>query len=124
MPDQSTDETEEMMRVAMSLSDQDVAVLKLMSQNDRRAIIGRNETRGVRGGEMQAWYSINWCALGFTEHAVESICGKLYSFGLVAPLSASENRPPNNTFSVPINAYELLQKGRDFLDWSRSESKE
>jgi len=121
-PDQPTEDSEEMMRVAMNLSDRDVAALKEISLHDRKGMFGRIETRGVRGFEMKDWYSINWYALGFTEHEVESTCGKLYSFGLVAPLSSSDNRPPGNTFSVPLNAYELLQKGRDFLAWTSSEA--
>ena len=119
-PDRAAEDTEEMMRVAMSLSDVDVVVLGELARANEQVHAPRGESRGVRGSEMQAWDAVDFFRLGLTEHAVESKLGKLYSFGLVAPLNFTKNRPPGSTFGVPINAYELLKKGWNFIDWSHS----
>jgi hypothetical protein len=119
-PRTGADYAEEMMRIALELSERDVATLREIARHDARPAAG--ETRPVRGSEMQRWYSIDWYKLGFSEHEVESICGKLFGLGLLAPLLSAENRPPYSTSSVPVNAYELLHKGRDLLTYINSQA--
>lgn len=108
----SADAVEEMMRVAMDLSDVDVQLL-----NELVRIEGELLDQTGRAPRYQAWESWprgNW---GSTPNGdVESVFNKLESFGLVSRLA-----PPNNLNILADyqNRYSLLRKGLEFIKFVR-----
>jgi hypothetical protein len=106
-------ETEEMMRVAMDLTDQDVAVLRE---------IDRAQSKILKwSGGMAPMDPVNKCwkedppkVEGMSPAAVVSACEKLQSFGLVT-------RVDRNNFTLPLSVtpYGILEKGHDFVEYIR-----
>lgn len=122
-PSEGADTVEDLMKVASELSERDVAVLRLISDHDPVSRFHPSEARRlVRGTERDRWYKIDWNKGGFTAHEVESICGKLYGLGLLAPIRYARQEAPDAGLVVPLTPYELLKMGRDFLAYIRSEA--
>jgi hypothetical protein len=115
-PIPEADEVEEMMRIAMELSDRDILPLRELLAHYPLTLIEPIRSRLIRGQGIRAWDEVPWDKLGFSEHEIESTCAKLQSFGLLAVV----DRPAHmdtSTFSVPVHANELLQKGRRFVQF-------
>ena len=107
-PLDSVDDVEEMMRVAMALSDEEVRVLRQVckTQTAHGHAIERSQAQG-------SWQKNQWGSLGFKATQVQSICLKLQSFGLV-----SEVIPNNrNVFDKQIHSFALLPKGSAFIEY-------
>ena len=116
-PRDSADYVEEMMRVALELTGRDVALLReLLAVSPIR--FSRQLNRCFGGSAQSAWLRIQWEQIGLSVQDVESICGKLLSFGLVAALEM--NHSP--VLGEQRNTYELLQKGKVLLEYIRSEA--
>jgi hypothetical protein len=107
-PTMSADHVEEMMRVAMALSDREVTILRTIDAVQSSQL---NDGRVTRMQAIQCWNLSSMKAKGLTSGEVESACSKLQSFGLLRP---AEDRRANNLADQPI-AYGLLQKGHDFV---------
>jgi hypothetical protein len=113
IPAPSSDDVEEMMRIATELSDRDVWFLKelVRVQGTMLSPKGRVE----RYQAWNAWPSGIW---GMTaDGEIDSIFSKLESFGLVTRLA-----PPNNlNITADIqNRYGLLKKGSEFVRFVQS----
>ena len=116
-PRDGADHVEEMMRVALELAGRDVALLReLLAVSPIR--FSRQLNRCLGGSAQSAWLRIQWEQIGLSVQDVESICGKLLSFGLVAALEM--NHSP--VLGEQRNTYELLQKGKVLLEYIRSEA--
>ena len=117
-PGDGADHVEEMMRVAMELTDRDVALLREMARTHPNRH-SRNENRYPKGSAISVWDRQNWNERGYSEQEVESICCKLQSFGLVSSLDLG-NRNNRGPASSQQTGYEILQKGLDFVAYIRS----
>jgi hypothetical protein len=117
-PRDGSDYVEEMMRVAIDLTDRDVALLRDM-EGAHPLRLARSENRYIKGSAISVWEGLNWKERGYSEQEVESICCKLQSFGLVSSLDLSRRR---GTAASQKNGYEILQKGLDFVAYIRKRS--
>lgn len=110
------DYIEEMLRIATSLDERDVRVLREIvrvqgPQLDRnlgrvKHFTAHNATKGIVGSLRQE---------GFTQGELDSICAKLESFGLV-----SRTERNVNLISDDPTPYALLRKGLDFVEYIKS----
>lgn len=107
------DNVEEMMRVAMNLSDQDVGFLKELARIMGRAVAARG--RIERQNAYTIWESGSWGAR--IDPDLDSAFSKLESYGLVSRIA-----PPNNlNISADFqNRYALLKKGLQFTEMIKS----
>jgi hypothetical protein len=103
------DEIEEMMRVAMDLSDRDVSYLKELIRIEGDLLRVHNHI--PRYDAHMKWEQGFWG--GRTEPEIDSAFSKLESYGLVARIA-----PPNNQtlLSDYQNRYVLLKKGLHFAE--------
>jgi hypothetical protein len=102
------DEIEEMMRVAMELSDNDVRYLKELVRVEGRQMAGQGRIDRYSAYEM--WEHGFWGTRLDSE--LDSVFSKLESYGLVARI------PPPNNLNIMAdfqNRYVLLQKGLRFV---------
>jgi hypothetical protein len=115
-PSPVPDDVEEMMRIAMELGDRDILALSLIAES------ASGNSWADRLSWQHAWdlfKRVPWRARAFSDSDVESVCSKLASFGLLARLDI----PPNQNMTTSMhNGYELLQKGKAFLQFIRSEA--
>ena len=105
------------MRVALELAGRDVALLRELFRV-HPIKDSRQQNRCFGGSAQSAWLGIQWEQIGLSEQDVESICGKLHSFGLVGALDMQSSP----VLRVQRNTYELLQKGKDLIEYIRSEA--
>lgn len=119
--DQSSDETEDLMRVAMSLSDLEVRVLgELVKQqkpsfNSDSGRAGYDDvSRYWAGADRQGYQEPNRMpavALGISEGGLQTACVKLQSFGLVVQIDRS------STFGVlGLPPFSILSQGIKFVE--------
>jgi len=108
-----SDEVEEMMRVAMEISDRDIYFLKELVKIEGNLLDGRDHV--PRYDAHTAWINGFWGDRVVPE--VDSVFQKLESYGLVTRLA-----PPNNmNIMADIqNRYVLLPKGMRFVNLVRS----
>jgi hypothetical protein len=107
------DEIEEMMRVAMELSDRDVDFLGELVRIEGRIV--RAQGRAERHSAYTIWEQGRWGTR--VDPELDSVFSKLESYGLVARLA-----PPNNLniMADVQNRYVLLPKGLRFADLIKS----
>jgi hypothetical protein len=117
-PRDGADHAEEMMRVAVDLTERDLAVLRAMQSAHPLRITGPAQERYMRLNAAAIFERIEWRKLGFSEQELESTCCKLQSFGLVGRLDAGVK--PYGPLDGQRSAYELLRKGWDFVEYIRS----
>ena len=117
-PRDGADYVEEMSRIAMDLTERDVALLGEMESAHPLRLM-RNVHRYIKGSAISVWDHLDWNERGYSEQEVESICCKLQNFGLVSSLDLG-NRRPHGPTSSQQNGYEILQKGTDFVAYARS----
>ncbi len=113
------DEIEEFMRVAMSLDDRDVLVLRIL--NDHQAKMLRPEFARVRGYDAYStWNAV--CAetgrVGILRGELDAICGKLESFGFV-----TRGERHSNLIGDEPTPFALLLRGSTFLKLAQSSSR-
>jgi hypothetical protein len=103
------DEVEEMMRVAMDISDRDVEYLRELVRIEGTQVGSRG--RMERYQAHMVWEQGFWGAR--TESEIDSVFSKLESYGLVSRIP-----PPNNLNLMADfqNRYVLLQKGLHFAE--------
>ena len=109
----STDSVEEMMRIAMNLGDEDVAVLRELVRIEGDQL--RKNGRLDRYNAHQLWEHARW---NFSvESELVGVCSKLESYGLLERLA-----PPNNqNILADIESrFKLLHKGLRFSDFIKS----
>lgn len=110
------DEIEEMMRVAMELSDHDVTFLReLVSISGRQLEV---QERIPRPSAHVTWEHGKWSKLG---PDIDSVFSKLEGYGLVARI------PPPNNLNIGAdfaNRYVLLKKGLRFTELIRQKASE
>src|SRR5579871_6091962 len=102
------DEIEEMMRVAMELSDNDIRFLRELVRVEGRQVAGQG--RLTRYSAHTMWEQGFWGA-GLNSD-LDSVFSKLESYGLVARI------PPPNNLNIKAdfqNRYVLLEKGLRFV---------
>jgi|SRR5579862_7967193 len=107
-----SDNVEEMMRIAMELSDRDIYYLK-----ELLAVEGGVVEAGGRIDRFSAWMS--WPKGPWGEQIngeIDSVFSKLESFGLVVRLAPPNNLTLNADFQ---NRYALLRKGLDFARFAQ-----
>jgi hypothetical protein len=113
VPSPSDDDVEEMMRVAMLLSDSEVKALSALVNLQGHMLTDRGKVNRSQG--WRSWPQGGWPEIA--DGDFESTFSKLESLGLVLRIA-----PPNN---VNINAdfqnrYGILRKGRDFITFIKS----
>jgi hypothetical protein len=101
------DEIEEMMRIAMELSDQDLDFLRELIRIEGGAL--KTEDHIPRYDAHQRWQQGRWGDR--VDSQIDSVFSKLESYGLVARIA-----PPNNMNIMTDyqNRYVLLKKGARF----------
>lgn len=106
-PSTPADDVEEMMRIAMQLSDRDVVFLRKLADSHGKMLENQN-----RIPRYAAW--TNWPWGDRLDAELESVFSKLESFGLVSRLA-----PPNNlNLCADIQGrFALLKKGVQFLTY-------
>jgi len=109
------DEVEEMMRVAMELSDRDILFLRELIRIEGHLLSGRNHL--PRYDAHTFWTSGFWGDRVMPE--LDSVFNKLESYGLVARISA-----PNNINSMGDyqNRFVLLPKGLRYAERFKSDA--
>lgn len=115
VPAPTADDTEEMMRIAMELSDREVQCL-----NDLVCVEGETVKRQGRIDRYSAWQSWERGPWGSNpDGKFDSIFSKLESFGLVSRLA-----PPNNLNIIADiqSHFALLTKGLDFIRFIQTHS--
>jgi len=110
--DADADAVEELLRIAIALSDLDVIVLREIFEAQRKNL--GPEGRVSRPTAFSGWPIGRFHALGLKDSVVESSCAKLYGFGLVRPC---EDLRLNNLSEAPI-AYGFLAKGVRFIEFA------
>jgi hypothetical protein len=107
------DEVEEMMRVAMEVSDRDMVFLRELVRIEGNQLAARDHI--PRYDAHSAWISGFWGDRAVPE--VDSVFQKLESYGLVTRIA-----PPNNhNIMADIqNRYVLLPKGLRFVNLIKS----
>ncbi len=120
-PRDGADHVEEMMRVALELTGREVALLRELFRAHPLKF-SRQQQRYIHASAASVWLGIQWHQFGFSEQDVESICGKLQSFGLVGTLDVNRWGPQQAPLAGQRNGYELLQKGKDLIEYIRSEA--
>jgi hypothetical protein len=110
----AADYAEEMMRIAVDLTARDLNVLVALQQSQ-----GSIDSHGVvpREPVNEAWRDHPPRIPGMTENEIQSICGKLQSFGLATRIE--RNNSKLGPSEIP---YALLHKGKDFLRYARERS--
>jgi hypothetical protein len=105
------DNTEELIRIAVDLSDRDVLLLREIYAAQVHLV-----TTGVVPGDQvnDVWRNQPPRVTGIGESEIQSICAKLQSFGLIV-------RVERNNFKVAIGIvpYALVPKGKDFIEFLR-----
>ncbi len=108
-PTRSPDYTEEMMRVAMALDDNDVYVLRDIENVQTPILSQYGDNIGVDEIN-RIWREHRPRLEGMSDGALQSICAKLHSYGLIIQLERRNTQLGPN--EIP---YALLPKGRDFV---------
>jgi hypothetical protein len=106
------DETEEFMRIAMSLDDRDVQVLKIICDLQGKMI--RPETGRVRSYDAYSSWGVVCSGArssGILQGELDSICGKLESFGLI-----TRGEKHTNLIGDEPTPFALLLRGGAFLE--------
>jgi hypothetical protein len=111
------DETEEMMRVAMDLTDQDVAVLREIDRAQAKILEWNRDTAPLDPVN-DAWRDDPPKVEGMLPAAMVSACEKLQSFGLVTRVDRN-----NFKLKLSVTPYGLLTKGHDFVEYIRGVAK-
>jgi len=108
----NSDEAEEMMRVAMEISDRDAEFLRELVRIEGPIVAAQG--RVDRYSAHTDWERGSWGTLPDPE--IDSVFSKLESYGLVARI------PPPNSLNILAdfqNRYVLLRKGLRFVDFAR-----
>jgi hypothetical protein len=116
LPQVNPDEVEELMRVAVDLSDTDVVVLREFVRIEGAGVTNPRG-RMDRYDAHSRWEFGEWRSLGISEGDLQSTCSKLEGFGLVTRIA-----PPNNLNILADfeTRYALLQKGQRFVEFVKS----
>jgi hypothetical protein len=105
----NSDEIEEMMRIAMELSDNDIRYLGELVRIEGKQVVSQG---GIsRYSAHQTWEQGFWGTR--LDNEFDSVFSKLESYGLVARI------PPSNTLNIMAdiqNRYVLLKKGLRFVE--------
>ena len=112
VPAPAADDVEEMMRIAMELSDHEIKSL-----NDLVKVQGNKLHPAGRISRFDAWHS--WPNGPWGERPngeIDSIFSKLESFGLVTHVAPQNTQ---NIYADIQNRYALLKKGLDFISFIR-----
>lgn len=111
-----SDDVEEMMRVAVELSENDVICLRELVRIEGENL--RNQGRITRYDAHNVWEKGAWSGLAGSE--TESVFSKLESYGLVSRVP-----PPNNVNLLADFQYRfaLLPKGLRFVDFIKERSR-
>jgi hypothetical protein len=128
-PFRPADMTEELMRIAMDIDDEDARVLAELVHGQREQLppgTGRvdhesanNYWRCGSAKEFQGMDHGPAIRLGISEGQLQSHCAKLQAYGLIVQV------PPNPMKIAPgVVPYSVLQKAVDFVDAIRSPSAE
>jgi hypothetical protein len=114
-PAVAMDESEELMRIAMDLSDLDVAVLREIHRVQGRYLKDNQSGRVNRESANEAWRDSPPRVNGVSEGDIQGCCAMLQSFGLVA-------RVERNDFKLGPNEipYALLRRGAVFIEFIRN----
>lgn len=112
-PANSVDYTEEMMRVAMDLTDQDVGVLREIDRAQKE-ILKWSGGMAPMDPVNDSWKNDPPKVEGMTPSAIVSACEKLQSFGLVMRVDRV-----NTKLNLSVTPYGILQKGHDFIQYIR-----
>jgi len=123
-PLKTGDQTEEIMRVAMDLDDDDVRVLSELVRGQRDRLqtgTGRVDQESAnnywRSGiaEQLADGVAPAARLGMSEGDIQGHCSKLQAYGLIVQI-------PRNDFKIPLGVvpYAVLRKAVEFVDAIRS----
>jgi hypothetical protein len=110
------DYAEEMLRIAVELSERDVHVLReivLVQARQIRQDLGRVTPRVAHDWMPTITASLK--TAGFLQGEIDSVCAKLESFGLVTKTERNVNLISDNP-----TPYALLQKGLDFINYIKS----
>lgn len=108
-----TDEVEEMMRVAMELSDRDIVYLRELIRIEGKLLEGRDHIS--RYDAHTLWINGFWGDRVIPE--IDSIFSKLESYGLVGRIAAPNNM---NIMADIQTRYVLLPKGARFVELIKS----
>jgi hypothetical protein len=111
----SLDDAEEFMRIAMVLSDLDVAVLREIHRAQARLLEDNQAGRVNRESANEAWRDSPPQIKGVVDGDIQSCCATLQSFGLVARIDRNESKLGPN--EIP---YALLRRGAVFIDFIRN----
>lgn len=108
------DEVEEMLRIAMFLDDRDVIVLREAARLQGSLI--KTSGKPTQYEAMTKWREGHWPDLRISEGELDSVCGKLQSFGLMVRLDQPNT---TNVMAVVLNDYILLMRGLRFVEYIR-----
>jgi hypothetical protein len=114
-PSMLLDNAEELMRIAVNLSDLDVAVLREIYHAQSEHLKNSQTGRVNRESANEAWRDFPPKIDGVSEGDIQSCCATLLSFGLVARVERNEFKLGPN--EIP---YALLKRGAVFVEFSRN----
>lgn len=109
------DYAEELMRIALEMTDRDIVVLREIHRAMAASVVGSGRGATPHMMALQHWRNIVG-RLPMTQGETLSTCLKLEGYGL---LRRAEDRSRNNLADEPL-AFGLLQKGKDFVDYLHS----
>jgi hypothetical protein len=106
----NADQVEEMMRIAMNLSDVDVLILEAaIRQYDREA---KSNSEARRSVAARAWMAVAANpTIAISEDELASVGAKLQSFGLTSRIEG---------LTGDVNSFLVLQRGRQFIEYIQS----
>jgi hypothetical protein len=114
-PDVPLDGAEELMRIAVNLSDLDVAVLREIHRAQGKFLKDNQAGRVNRESANEAWHNSPPRIDKVSEGDIQSCCATLQSFGLIARVERSEFKLGPN--EIP---YALLRRGAVFVEFIRN----
>jgi hypothetical protein len=113
-PKDGADYVEEMMRIAMEVTERDMVLLREVHRAFANSLAG-GQGATPHATAIQGWRSVAG-RIPMTQGAAVSCGLKLESYGLVR---RAEDRSKNNLSDEPL-AFGLLSKGKDFVEYVRS----
>ncbi len=113
-PAKSPDDTEEMMRIAMDLDDNDVRVLREIVRVQAALLQSSQSKIAAMDPANDAWRDNPPRLEGISDGTIQSICAKLQSYGLITAVERNAGKVGPNV--IP---YGLLHKGVDFVTYIR-----
>ncbi len=114
-PSASLDGAEELMRVAMNVSDLDVAVLREIHNAQAKYLNNNQQERVNFELANDAWRESPPRISGISDGQIQSCCATLQSFGLLARVERNQYKLGPN--EIP---FALLKRGAIFIDFIRN----